>query len=70
MPMSESLARLAGLAEPDGTPLAVMDWPELGSPVPRLTLSIDDGQMLIRINEAMRRLVLATAKEPRRQVAA
>jgi hypothetical protein len=47
---------------PDGKPVAVMDWPELGEPTPRLSLSIRDGLMLIRCNEAMRQLVLSTVK--------
>jgi hypothetical protein len=46
----------------DGKPVAVMDWPEAGSPVPRLTLSINEGLLLIRCNEAMRQLVLSTAE--------
>jgi hypothetical protein len=61
MRLPDSLAKLANFVEPDGTPLVVRDWPEQGSPTPRLTLSIDDGRMLIRTNEAMRRLVLSTA---------
>jgi hypothetical protein len=62
MRLPEKLARLASLDEPDGKPVALMDWPELGSKVPRLTLSISNGQMLIRVNEAMRQLVCATAE--------
>jgi hypothetical protein len=49
------------LPPPDGKPLAVMDWPEMGSPVPRLTIAIDQGRCTVRFNEAWRRLVLATA---------
>jgi hypothetical protein len=51
--------------EPDGVPVAVLDWPEQGSPTPRITFSVDNGQMLIRINAAMQRLVLSTVKQPR-----
>jgi hypothetical protein len=61
MELPESLARLAGLDEPDGRPQAFMDWPELGSRVPRLALTISDGRMRIHVNEAMRQLVLSTA---------
>jgi hypothetical protein len=68
--MEDTRVRLPDtLTEPDGVPLAVMDWPEQGSPTPRLTLSIDDGRMLIRCNEAMRTLVLSTVKERRRLAA-
>jgi hypothetical protein len=58
------------MPEPDGVPVAVADWPGQDSPVPRLTLSIADGRMIVRYNEALRQLVLSTAKGPRQFAAA
>jgi hypothetical protein len=62
MRLPDELTKLPGVSPSDGSPVAVMDSPELNSPVARLTLSIDEGRLLIRINESMRRLVLATAR--------
>jgi hypothetical protein len=45
---------------PNGETEAVPDWPERGSPVPRLTIAIDDGRCIIRTNVAWRQLVLST----------
>lgn len=54
-------AYLRAGAQDDGSPICVPDWPERGSPVPRLTLSIDEGRCVLRSNAAWRQLVRSTA---------
>jgi hypothetical protein len=59
------LDRLRSRAQDDGNPIAAPDWPELGSPVPRLTISVDEGRCTVRFNRAWRDLVRSTsAPEP------